>query len=146
MEPPASTLPSTTAMPARVSFTAAAADWPRRNVAVAAVFGAVLILTGLAGLLLPAGSGPMSNALPYDVFHVVFGLLGAGIALGRWRTAAAVFNLGFGLIDLYQAVAGVAGMFPAAAFALRPADHVVHVVLGGALCACGALGLARRRR
>jgi hypothetical protein len=118
--------------------------WPRRNVVCVAVFGPVLIVTGLLGLVLPAGMSLMSVALPYDVFHIAFGLLGTSIALSRRPGAAALFNLGFGAIDLYQALAGALGLFPAALFALRPADHVVHVVLGAALVMIGALGLARR--
>ena len=44
----------------------------------------------------------------------------------------------FGVIDLYQAAAGVTGIFPAQIFALRPADHVVHVALGTLLVFFGA--------
>src|SRR3954463_3121299 len=106
--------------------------WSRRNVVCAAVFGAVLVATGVAGLVLP-DAGLMSAAVPYDLFHIGFGLLGVGVALGRRPRRAAAFNLGFGLIDLYQAVAGAIGIAPAALFALRPADHVVHLVLGLAL-------------
>jgi hypothetical protein len=90
---------------------------------------------------MPTPGGLMSNAVPYDLFHIAFGLLGLAVARGRRAGLAAVFNLGFGLIDLWQAVAGVAGLFPAGLFALRPGDHVVHVVLGLALVAVGALGL-----
>jgi hypothetical protein len=116
--------------------------WSRRNVLCAGVFGAVLVATGVAGLTLPDG-GLMSAAVPYDLFHVAFGLIGIGAALGRQPRRAAAFNLGFGLIDLYQAAAGVLGLFPAALFGLRPADHVVHVLFGLALVAIGGRGLAR---
>lgn len=51
---------------------------------------------------------------------------------------AAGFNLGFGLIDLYQAVAGAAGLFPAALFAYRPLDDALHTALG-----LGLVGLGR---
>jgi hypothetical protein len=84
----------------------------------------------------------MSGALPYDVFHIVFGVLGIGIVLARSARGAALFNLGFGMIDLYQAAAGLLGVFPAAVFGLRPADHVVHVVLGLLLVGFGVRGLA----
>lgn len=53
------------------------------------------------------------------------------------------FNLGFGLIDLYQAVAGAADVFPAALFAYRPLDDVLHVALGLGLVGLGALGWRR---
>jgi hypothetical protein len=116
--------------------------WPGRNLACAAIFGALLIATGVAGLALP-DAGLMSVAVPYDLFHIVFGLLGLGAALGRRPHRAAAFNLGFGLIDLYQALAGVLGLFPARLFGLRLADHAVHVLFGLALVAIGARGLRR---
>ena len=105
-------------------------DWGRRNLRLLAVFGPVLIAAGVAGLTLPPGLSLMSAAAPYDIFHIIFGTLGLGIVLGRSARFAGWFNLGFGAVDLYQAVAGVVGFFPAGLFALRPADHVVHVVLG----------------
>jgi len=63
-----------------------------------------------------------------------------------WRrpVPAALFNLGFGLIDLYQVLAGLLGLFPAGLFALKAGDHLVHLVLGVALMACGLAGLRRR--
>lgn len=121
------------------------APWPRWNQRVAAVFGAVLVLIGALGLALPGLEGPMSSAVAYDVFHLVAGLLALGLVASRAPALASAFNLGFGLVDLWQAVAGVTGLFPAQLFALRPADHVVHVVLGLALAACGLAGLRRGR-
>ena len=116
-----------------------APDWGRRNLRLLGVFAPVLVLTGVGGLVLPPGSSPMSAAPPYDVFHIVFGALGIAIVyVARAPRAAAAFNLGFGAIDLYQALAGVLGIFPAALFGLRPADHVVHVAIGGLLVAFGA--------
>jgi hypothetical protein len=53
---------------------------------------------------------------------------------------AVAFNLGFGLVDLYQALAGSVGLFPAALFAYRPLDDVLHVVLGLGLVGLGVLG------
>jgi hypothetical protein len=117
--------------------------WPKRNVVTLAVFGPVLILTGIAGLLVPPTRGLMSGATPYDVFHIVCGVLGTAIALARRARAAAAFNVGFGLVDLYQALAGALGVFPAPLFGLRPADHVVHVLLGVALVVVGAPGLVK---
>jgi hypothetical protein len=108
----------------------AVATWGRRNRLLLAVFAPILIATGVSGLMLPAGFSPMSSVVAYDIFHIVFGTLGVLIVLGRSTRMAALFNLGFGLFDLYQAVAGVVGVFPAQVFGLRPADHVVHVLLG----------------
>jgi hypothetical protein len=119
------------------------ADWPRRNLRLLSLFGPVLVVAGVAGMLIPPRLALMSGALPYDVFHIVFGVLGIAIVLARSGRLASLFNLGFGLIDLYQAVAGLLGVFPAAAFGLRPADHVVHVVFGLVLVAFGVRGVAR---
>lgn len=105
-------------------------DWGRRNLRLLAVFGPVLIATGVAGLTLPPGLSLMSGAAPYDIFHIIFGTLGLAIVLARSARFAGLFNLGFGALDLYQAVAGAVGFFPAGPFGLRPADHVVHVLLG----------------
>jgi hypothetical protein len=115
----------------------ASPDWGRRNLRLLAVFAPVLIATGALGLVLPPGVSLMSAAVPYDVFHVVFGTLGVGIVVSRSARFASLFNLGFGAVDLYQAVAGALGIFPASLFALRPADHVVHVVLGALLVGFG---------
>jgi hypothetical protein len=117
-------------------------DWGRRNLRLLTLFAVVLVVAGVAGMLIPPELALMSGALPYDVFHIVFGVLGIGIVLARSTRGAALFNLGFGMIDLYQAAAGLLGVFPAAVFGLRPADHVVHVVLGLLLVGFGVRGLA----
>jgi hypothetical protein len=106
------------------------AEWGRRNLRLLTVFGPLLIVTGVGGLLLPPGLSLMSGAAPYDIFHILFGALGLAIVLARSARWAALFNLGFGAIDLYQALAGAVGFFPAGPFGLRPADHVVHVLFG----------------
>jgi len=118
--------------------------WRRWNVRVAGGFGAILILTGVTGYLSQDPAALMSQAVPYDVFHVIFGLVGLTLGLRHRPAGAALFNLGFGLIDLWQVVAGLTGLFPARLFDLRPADHLVHLVLGVALAACGAAGVRRR--
>jgi hypothetical protein len=118
-----------------------AADWALWNWRVLVVFGPVLIGTGIAGFLIPPRFALMSGAPPYNVFHIVFGAIGTVLVLAKSATGIAAFNLGFGIADLYQAVAGVAGFFPARAFRYKPADHVVHVVLGIALAAVGWMGL-----
>jgi hypothetical protein len=120
------------------------ARWPRWNVRVAGGFGAILILTGVAGLVLRDPAALMSQAVPYDLFHIAFGALGLSIGLRRAAGPAAAFNVGFGLIDLYQVGAGLGGAFPAGLFALRPGDHVVHLVLGVLLVGCGVAGLRHR--
>ena len=66
------------------------------------------------------------------------------MVLAKRARGAARFNLVFGLIDLWQALAGVTGLFPAALFALQPADHVVHLVIGLPLAIVGWLGVRVR--
>ena len=51
------------------------------------------------------------------------------------------FNAGFGVIDLYQAVAGLGGFFPSALFVYKTGDDVAHVVVGFCLLAVGVRGL-----
>ena len=50
-------------------------------------------------------------------------------------------RLAFGLGDLYRAAAGLLGGFPSRLFRYKPADHVVHVVLGLLLAGVGWVGL-----
>jgi hypothetical protein len=119
--------------------------WERRNLRLLAGFAPVLIAAGVAGLTLPPTWSLMSGAPAYDLFHIGFGLLGVAIAIWRRSAGGAIlFNFAFGLADLYQAFAGVTGVFPAAVFGLRPADHVVHLVLG--LLLAGVAILAARSR
>jgi len=127
------------------AFAGARPDWGRRNLRLLAVFAPVLILTGVLGLLLPPGRSPMSSAAPYDVFHLCFGTLGVAIALSGSARFAGLFNVGFGAVDLYQAFAGLLGIFPAGVFGLRPADHVVHVVFGALLVSFGVQAPQARR-
>jgi hypothetical protein len=121
--------------------TAQTVDWALLNARVLAVFGPVLILTGIGGFLIPARYALMSGAPAYNLFHIAFGLLGTALVLANAPRGIAAFNLGFGLGDLYQALAGVIGIFPARQFRYKRADHVLHVVLGVALAAIGWLGL-----
>ncbi len=108
------------------------------------LFAPVLILAGILGFVLPAETSLMSGAPAYNVFHLCFGALGLALVLTRREGAIAAFNLGFGLIDLYQAAASRAHWFPADAFRWKPADDVLHVVIGAGLVLVGALGLRRR--
>jgi hypothetical membrane protein len=104
-----------------------------------------LILTGLSGFLVPPHLALMSGAAPYDLFHIVCGLVGTGLVLARNARGIATFNLAFGLVDLYQAAAGLLGIFPAGVFRYRPGDHVAHLVFGLLLAAVGWTGLRANR-
>jgi hypothetical protein len=107
------------------------------NRIVARVFGATLILTGIAGFVVPAKKSATSGAPAYNVFHLIFGAL--GIAASRRRGTARAFNIGFGAIDLYQAVASRRGMFPQRWFRWKTADDVLHVAIGAGLVAAGLI-------
>ena len=107
------------------------------NARIAGGFGAILVLTGISGFLpIP---GPMSNAAAYNVFHIVFGLIGIACWFSAKPAATRGFNIGFGLIDLYQAFAHWLGLFPLAYFRWTRADDALHVVIGLGLVAAGLL-------
>ena len=100
------------------------------------IFAPLLILTGLLGFVIPKEKGLTSGAPAYNVFHIVFGLGGLMIVTHhydciRW------FNIGFGVIDLYQAAASRLHLFPEQQFRWKKADDVLHVVIGLALVIIG---------
>jgi len=105
------------------------------------VLGPLLILTGIAGFVIPEQYTLMSGAAPYNLFHIVFGALGLLLTMTNSDLAAIAFNTGFGLIDLYQALASVVGLAPIQYFHWTYADDVVHVLLGFALVLIGGYGL-----
>lgn len=107
---------------------------------VAGGFGAILIVTGLLGFVVPADKALMSGAPAYDAFHLVFGLVGLLCAWAGARPSRA-FCLGFGALDLYQAVAQLVGWWPLALFRWTAWDAGLHWALGAALV---ALALAPR--
>jgi hypothetical protein len=112
------------------------------NKIILSVFAPILVLTGIFGFVLP--EGPMSCALVYNIFHIVFGFIGLASILGGRLAAIRGFNIGFGLIDLYQALASAMDWFPESLFAWKPADDVLHVVIGAGLVVIGLLGTGRR--
>lgn len=107
------------------------------------IFAPLLILTGIAGFVVPAQYGLMSNAAPYNLFHIIFGAMGLVLLQTKNDFAASAFNLGFGLIDLYQALASVMGLSPIQYFHWTYADDVVHVILGFALVIIGGYGIRK---
>ena len=85
----------------------------------------------------------LSRSNAYDLFHIVFGILALVAVVVQGGKYAAVFNLVFGAIDLYQGVAYNLGLFPSQLFALMPFDTVVHYGLGAALFIVGLQQLRR---
>jgi hypothetical protein len=117
------------------------AAWALWNARLLAVFGPILIVTGVAGFLIPPRRALMSGAPPYNVFHIVFGVVGTALCAAGHARGIATFNLAFGVGDLYQAAAGVLGLYPSRLFRYKPADHVVHLLLGLLLAGVGWMGL-----
>ena len=108
------------------------------------ILAPLLILTGVAGFVLPSNLSLMSNATPYNLFHIVFGAIGLVLMQTKNDLAASGFNFGFGLIDLYQVLASVVGLTPIEYFHWTFADDVVHVILGFALVLIGGYGLRQK--
>ncbi len=111
----------------------------RINTLTLKIFAPVLILTGVLGFLTPPSMALMSGAAPYNLFHIAFGVIGLGLAFLAGGRYARYFNIGFGAIDLYQAVASFAGLFPKSVFLWTRADDVLHVVIGLALVGIGVM-------
>jgi hypothetical protein len=109
------------------------------NVWVAAVFGGILVLVGLLGFVVPPDKARTSGAPPYNLFHIAFGLLGL-VCAAAGTTASRAFNVGFGVLDLYQLAASRRGWFPQRWFRWKPADDALHLVIGVALIAVGLFG------
>ena len=113
---------------------------PRFTRRVLGVLSVVMILSGILGLAFPDQMNFTSTAVPYHVFHIVGGVLGGLTAMFGRNGHTRAFNFLWGLIDLYQAIASYAGLFPATYFLWKRSDDVIHVVLGLALMAVGILG------
>lgn len=107
------------------------------------VLAPLLMLTGIAGFVIPPQYNLMSGATPYNLFHIIFGAIGLLVTMTNNDLWASSFNFGFGLIDLYQVLASVVGLTPIQYFYWTYVDDVVHVLLGFALVIIGSYGLKR---
>ena len=116
------------------------------NYRVLIVFAPILILVGALGFLLPASASLTSGAPAYNVFHLVSGALGLALALSRKENPIRAFNVGFGLVDLYQAAASFLHLFPAEHFRWTRADDALHVLVGALLVCVGLYGRRARGR
>ena len=99
------------------------------------IFAPILILTGILGFILP--DGLMSNAPSYNIFHIIFGIIGSVCVFSKKENLIRSFNICFGLIDLYQAVANWMNWFPEQYFQWKTADDMLHILIGGALVVIG---------
>ena len=110
-----------------------------------AIFAPILILAGVAGFLIPAQQSLTSGAPAYNIFHLVFGALGLVLVWLASERLVSLFNAGFGLIDLYQALASRLDLFPRQYFLWTKVDDILHILIGLALVIIGAYGLLKRR-
>jgi hypothetical protein len=109
------------------------------------IFAPLLILVGVAGFLTPKALALTSGAPAYNIFHLVFGFLGLLLLWWKREWLISLFNAGFGLIDLYQALASYAYLPPRQYFLWTGVDDILHVVIGLALFVIGLYGLIKRR-
>lgn len=107
------------------------------NVRVLRVFGPLLIATGILGFALPPSYSLMSGAPAYNLFHIVFGVIGTALAWRGGTIACVRFNILFGAIDLYQVAAHFREWFPFEWFRWTRADDVLHLLIGLALVMLG---------
>lgn len=108
------------------------------------ILAPLLLLTGIAGFLISERYTLMSGAAPYNMFHLIFGAVGLILISAKNDLVASAFNLGFGVIDLYQVLASVVGLTPIEYFHWTFVDDVVHVILGFALVIIGGYGVRQR--
>lgn len=114
------------------------------NYLVLLVFAPVLILMGVLGFILPEGMSFTSGATPYNIFHIVSGAAGLLIVLSKSENFIRTFNILFGAIDLYQAVASFADLFPENYFRWTRADDALHIIIGIGLILVGVFGRKRQ--
>lgn len=110
------------------------------NFYVLLIFAPLLILVGVLGFLLPSDKSLTSGAPWYNIFHIAFGLIGVAAVLSGNEMYIRGFNIGFGLIDLYQAAASYGHFFPERYFRWKRADDILHIVIGVGLVAVGVFG------
>jgi hypothetical protein len=114
------------------------------NYKVLLVFAPVLILIGVFGFVIPKDAALTSGAPVYNTFHIIFGAIGLLLLVLRNENYIRAFNIGFGLIDLYQALASFAHLFPEQYFKWTRVDDVTHSVIGAALVLVGLYGYKNR--
>ena len=79
------------------------------------------------------------------MFHIVFGLIGLLMVFSGRPQPVCLFNLVFGLIDLYQAVASYLNLPPNSSSCGLESMISSHVVLGVALVLIGLYGILKQK-
>lgn len=120
---------------------------PKRsiNFITLAIFAPLLIVVGIAGFLVPPQLSLTSGAPAYNVFHICFGLLGLAVLWSKQEWLISLFNAGFGLIDLYQALASYLDLPPKQYFLWTGVDDILHIVIGLTLFIIGCYGIVRQQ-
>jgi hypothetical protein len=116
------------------------------NYITLAIFAPILILVGVAGFLIPAEHSLTSGAPAYNVFHLFFGTVGLIILSTRNQSLISSFNAGFGLIDLYQALASYLHLPPGQYFLWTRVDDILHILIGLTLVIIGSYGIHKLKR
>lgn len=114
------------------------------NQTVLLIVAPLLMLTGIAGFVIPERYSLLSGAAPYNLFHLVFGAIGLFLLSLKSDVLASAFNFTFGLIDLYQVLASAVGLSPIEYFHWTYLDDLIHILLGFGLVIIGAYGLRKR--
>jgi hypothetical protein len=109
----------------------------RLNLITLGIFAPVLVLAGALGFLIPPHLSLTSSAPAYNVFHIVSGTIGIALVWLKKDESIRLFNLGFGAIDLYQALASFLHLFPEQYFRWTRIDDVLHIIIGIALLLIG---------
>ena len=109
----------------------------RLNLITLGIFAPVLVLAGALGFLIPPHLSLTSGAPDYNVFHIISGTIGIALVWLKKDESIRLFNLGFGAIDLYQALASFLHLFPEQYFRWTRIDDVLHIIIGIALVLIG---------
>ena len=109
----------------------------RLNLITLGIFAPVLVLAGALGFLIPPHLSLTSGAPDYNVFHLISGTIGIALVWLKKDESIRLFNLGFGAIDLYQAMASFFHLFPEQYFRWTRIDDVLHIIIGIALVLIG---------
>jgi hypothetical protein len=104
---------------------------------VVGAFGATLVGVGGLGFVRPE-AGASSTAPAYDAFHLAAGVAALALAKRGRPAPIGAFLVGFGAIDLYQALASHRHWFPESLFRWTPTDDRLHLTVGTALVVLGA--------
>ena len=109
----------------------------RVNLITLGIFAPVLVLAGVLGFVIPPHLSLTSGAPGYNIFHIVFGTIGIALVWLKRAELLRLFNLGFGVIDLYQALASYLHLFPEQYFRWTGIDDVLHIIIGATLVLMG---------